>query len=244
METQADVKRMALEASRERVVMLEKMKAINAHPDERRLADLAAPSAAASLAAGPVNTPAAKRKRAPKRSTPQKLADLKASQTQQLIGVARGPGPATCAFRSRPRQLQRENSTDDFMFRKDQEVEADQVEAQEQDLEKDIDDQLKRYLRYPQENEMSASPVEFWQDNAHLMPHLATVALWILGIPGSTAALERLFSTVGRGIIHRRPRLLPSMAKRFIFGHANVRFGVTGAVVRQRRIAAATPNVV
>ena len=79
--------------------------------------------------------------------------------------------------------------------------------------------------------------MEFWQDQASSMPNIAVVAMWVLGIPGSTAALERLFSAAGRGVNSRRPRLLPKLASKLIFGHANVVFGYTGAIIRQRRLS-------
>ena len=39
------------------------------------------------------------------------------------------------------------------------------------------------------------------------MPHLATLARDVFGVPASTAALERLFSAAGRAITRRLPRL-------------------------------------
>ena len=42
------------------------------------------------------------------------------------------------------------------------------------------------------------------------------------GDPGTTAALERLFSGAGRAICRRKPRLTSKQASAMIFGHANV----------------------
>ena len=54
------------------------------------------------------------------------------------------------------------------------------------------------------------------------MPNIAVIAQWHLGIPGSTAALERLFSAAGRAVTRRRPRLRSKRAAHFIYGHANI----------------------
>ena len=69
------------------------------------------------------------------------------------------------------------------------------------------------------------------------MPHLAAVAMHVLSVPGSTAALERLFSAAGRAVNRRRPRLGSMNASKLIYGHANVVRGYTGERVRQRRLS-------
>ena len=57
---------------------------------------------------------------------------------------------------------------------------------------------------------------------------LGSLAAVVLGVPASTASLERLFSDTGRAITRRYPRLQPRNAAGLIFGHANIQFGVTG----------------
>ena len=57
---------------------------------------------------------------------------------------------------------------------------------------------------------------------------LGSLAAVVLGVPTSTASLERLFSDAGRAITRRHPRLQPRNAAGLIFGHANIQFGVTG----------------
>ena len=64
------------------------------------------------------------------------------------------------------------------------------------------------------------------------LPYLGSLAAVVLGVPASTAALERLFSDAGRAVTRRRPRLQRRNAANLIFGHhfghANLKFGVTG----------------
>ena len=60
------------------------------------------------------------------------------------------------------------------------------------------------------------------------MPLLAVVAAQVLGVPASTASLERLFSAAGRAVTRRRPQLQTHRAAALIFGHANVAKGVVG----------------
>ena len=76
------------------------------------------------------------------------------------------------------------------------------------------------------------------------MPYISVVAMWVLGIPGSTASLERVFSAAGRAITRRRPRLKPSRAAAIIYGHANVVRGHAGHEIHLRRLEAQRASLV
>ena len=65
-------------------------------------------------------------------------------------------------------------------------------------------------------------PLKWWKEKADLFPFLAPLARDLLGIPGSSAALERSFSHAKRAVNPRRPRLAPRRACQIIFCHENI----------------------
>ena len=77
-------------------------------------------------------------------------------------------------------------------------------------------------LHYERLNVTGESPLSWWRSHEGQMPALAQFAQAALGVPGSSAALERLFSKAGLFITRRRPRLKPGRASDMLFGHANV----------------------
>ena len=100
----------------------------------------------------------------------------------------------------------------------------------------EVESQLARFCREPAHEELSQCPLAWWQDNAWKYPHLSLVAMHYLGIPGSTASLERLFSAAGLAVTRRRPRLTATRACGLIFGHANVVRGYRGTAPRKARL--------
>ena len=50
---------------------------------------------------------------------------------------------------------------------------------------------------------VTPTPLAFWRAHAWTMPHLAVVAQHVLGVPASTANIERLFSAAGRAVSKR-----------------------------------------
>ena len=91
---------------------------------------------------------------------------------------------------------------------------------------------LNRLQVQPQLNE---GPLRFWQKHSFKLPFLAAVAFQILGIPASTAQVERLFSAAGRAIGRRRPRLRVKRAAQLIYSHSNVCRGITGRALYEHR---------
>lgn len=62
--------------------------------------------------------------------------------------------------------------------------------------------------------------LHWWQSNKHSFPRLYTVARFILSIPASSAAPERLFSTAGR-LVNYRPNLRSEMVDEILFLKSN-----------------------
>ena len=97
------------------------------------------------------------------------------------------------------------------------------------DLEKQVDMELERYSLFPATQSMADSPLKFWREHAWSMPHIALVAQHVLGVPASTASLERLFSAAGRAVTRRRPRLKTRSAARLVKAHAKAVRGMGGS---------------
>ena len=83
-----------------------------------------------------------------------------------------------------------------------------------------IKNQIKNYQA--QARLEKGSPLKWWKEKAHLFPFLAPLARDLLGIPGSSAALERSFSHAKRAVNPTRPRLHPKRACKIIFCHENI----------------------
>ena len=91
-----------------------------------------------------------------------------------------------------------------------------------------VREELARYEAATTVAPLDWKPGAWWRAHASAMPNVALVARWLLSIPPSTAALERLFSAAGRGITRRRPRLQGRRGARLLYGHANVVRGISG----------------
>jgi len=57
--------------------------------------------------------------------------------------------------------------------------------------------QLDQYIQAVHQLPEDFDPLQFWIDNESLYPFLASVAVDVLTIPGSSAPIERVFSTAG-----------------------------------------------
>ena len=151
-------------------------------------------------------------------------------------------GPKLLPFGNIARKLARndsDSSIGEFMFGpKEQQAGALEDESEEvmKRLDEQVEEELVRYDLCPPNPHLNQSPLDFWKQSAWNMPHVALVAQHVLGIPGSTANVERLFSGAGRLVTRRRPRLQSKRASRMIFGHANVVRGIKGSRVRTRRL--------
>ena len=62
-------------------------------------------------------------------------------------------------------------------------------------------------------------PLSWWKEKELRFPHLAELARRFLGIPATSAPVERLFSTAGLTIAKDRARLLPEHVAAMVFLH-------------------------
>ena len=132
-----------------------------------------------------------------------------------------GP-PLQLASAPASKHVLRERTTaEEWLFGQQAQTEESVIE-EVQELNAVIDTELARYMIVQAPGDMNCGPLQFWSNQGHLMPYLAALASQIFAIPASTAALERLFSAVGRAFGRRRPRLTSKQASAMIFGHANV----------------------
>ena len=69
------------------------------------------------------------------------------------------------------------------------------------------DDELQAYLALPQiENTSEWAGLEWWEEQEPLFPNLSLMARQYLGCPGTSATVERLFSSVGLAFEKKRRR--------------------------------------
>ena len=67
--------------------------------------------------------------------------------------------------------------------------------------------QLEQYIQAVHQLPEDIDALQFWIDNETMYPLLASVAMDILTIPGSSAPIERVFSTAGLCTGGKRNRL-------------------------------------
>ena len=92
---------------------------------------------------------------------------------------------------------------------------------------KTVQEQVRIFESMPGLATVEDDPLEWWRTRAWQVPHLAMAARDSLGTPGSSHALERAFSSAGRGVNHkRRPNLSRRHGAAIIFCHENVQRSV------------------
>ena len=69
--------------------------------------------------------------------------------------------------------------------------------------ESDVVDELKLYFSLPDAS-LDTNPLEWWPKHEKLLPSLSRMARQFLGVPASSAAVERLFSGVGQDFSKQR----------------------------------------
>ena len=225
------VKRMAVASHKDYPELLRKLEQARKHPLNQPIA---------SLGKGRGRRPRGRgRGQARGRPTSQPT-EAGASSTASAEAPVTVRGPALQPFATRgARELRQRTSNEDFMYgepTKDEVREGEEAESSMKSIEDVVERDLEQYDSYSRDE--LADPLEFWAAEHQQMPRIALVARWLLGIPASTASLERLFSGAGRAVDRRRPRLRPRNAAKMIYGHSNVRKGVTGFAVWQRRFNA------
>ena len=203
------------------------MQEVAAHPDNRRLEDLIQPAASS-------------RGRGRGRG-----------RNRGRQGRARGgkiAPPSSVVLPKRVgRALKQVDSTDDFVFGPSSStagVNPDEDKAQADEcLRASIQHQLDHLDTLPAQTSLKLDPLQWWQSRAFEMPDVARIARFLLGIPGSTASVERAFSSAGRIINRRRPRLAADMGARILYGHENLKRGFTGEEFFQKRLRSAKAEV-
>ena len=63
----------------------------------------------------------------------------------------------------------------------------------------------------------SVCPLQWWKTNRTSYPVIAELARWLLSVPATSVASERLFSRAGDVITKKRNQLSPSCADRVLF---------------------------
>ena len=134
----------------------------------------------------------------------------------------------------RARKLKKHTSAEEWIFGKGSENKDSEqkVFLNVNQIEKKIREEITFFSRLPP---TAAMPLTWWRQHSVQLPYLGSLAAVVLGVPASTASLERLFSDAGRAITRRRPRLQPRNAAGLIFGHANLKFGVTGRLAASEK---------
>ena len=67
-----------------------------------------------------------------------------------------------------------------------------------------------------------ADPLEWWPRHEKLLPSLSRMARQFLGVPASSAAVERLFSGVGKDFAKQRQGMTEQTLEEITDGHQNL----------------------
>ena len=70
----------------------------------------------------------------------------------------------------------------------------------------------------------SSDPMQFWRENQSRLPRLAVIAKQTFCAPGSTAAVERIFSIAGYILSQRRTRINDDNFQNQLFANVNMTF--------------------
>ena len=64
-------------------------------------------------------------------------------------------------------------------------------------------------------------PLKYWQEHQYVFPSFAEIAIGVLGIPASSAPVERLFSVAGKVFRPERCRLADSTFEKLMYIQCN-----------------------
>lgn len=78
-------------------------------------------------------------------------------------------------------------------------------------------DELTRYLRFDHRENDTNDILGFWKTMADFLPNLAKVASQILVVSGTSASVERSFSSAGQVVSERRSNISPDVVNDIIF---------------------------
>ena len=83
--------------------------------------------------------------------------------------------------------------------------------------------EIQKYLEDPHEDDKTC-PLQYWKAHRNVYPTLAEVATTVLGIPASSAAVERLFRVAGKIFRPERCRLADSTFQKLMFIRSNNKY--------------------
>ena len=151
--------------------------------------------------------------------------------------------PETCSTKfpqTARRVLKQCNSADNFLFGPTDVQPGIHAEASKEADAKQIKDsiqqQIQRMEALPTQPSLALDVLEWWKMRAVEFPDLARPAMYLLSIPPSSASVERSFSSAGRFVDRKRPRLRARTASDILFAHENLKRGWTGEEHFQKRV--------
>ena len=96
----------------------------------------------------------------------------------------------------------------------------DMPSQSQSDANKSTSEELDAYLQSERVS-MTTNPLQFWKENESRYSSLAKIAREVLGVPSSSAAVERLFSTAGKIFSPERCRLTDNRFEQLMFIRCN-----------------------
>ena len=106
-------------------------------------------------------------------------------------------------------------------------VDVDREEASLR-IQMSIEEQIQRLEALPHQPSFALDVMRWWRTPAVVLADLAKPAMYLLGVPPSSAAVERTFSAAGRFIDRKRPWLKEETASSYLLAHENLNRGWTG----------------
>ena len=88
--------------------------------------------------------------------------------------------------------------------------------------ESDVVDELKLQFSFPDAS-LDTTPLEWWPKHEKLLPSLSPMARQFLGVPASSAAVERLFSGVGQDFSKQRQSMTEETLEEVAWGRSYIK---------------------